>query len=619
VSGRSERVRLPKDGLRQIPVPPFRQQLHVLGELLPHLWPAGAPGLRARTVAAILLILAAKAATVLVPFLFKRAVDALGGGRHASVALVAVAVPVALIAAYGAARILAQLLGELRELVFAPVSHRAVRLVSLKVFRHLHRLSLRFHLERQTGGLTRAVERGTASIDYLSTFLLFNIGPTLIEIALVATILWRIYSASFALVSLATVLAYAGFTIGVTQWRVRFRHEMNDRDAEANAKMVDSLLNYETVKYFANETHEAARYEESKEAFQHAALKSQSTLSLLNIGQGVIISLGLVVVLLMAGSGVASGRMTLGDFVLVNSYLLQLYQPLTQLGSVYRNVKQSLIDVEAMYALLRAPAEVADRPGAKDLAVTRGAVAFEHVDFAYDARRAILKDVSFEVPPGKTLAIVGATGSGKSTVARLLFRFYDVGAGAIRIDGQDLRDVTQDSVRRAIGVVPQDTVLFNDTILYNIAYGRPEASLAEIEEAARLAHIHDFIRSLPEGYESRVGERGLKLSGGEKQRVAIARVILKRPRILIFDEATSALDTHTEREIQASLREVSAERTTLVIAHRLSTIVDADEILVLEAGRVVERGRHGELLRQGGAYASLWQRQLQAATRPVPV
>ncbi|HVJ54124.1 MAG TPA: ABC transporter ATP-binding protein/permease [Aliidongia sp.] len=577
---------------------------------MPLLWPRGRPKLKLRVAAALALVVTAKLVNITLPMLYKQAVDILSG--HAGAVTI---VPVALIVAYGLARVGAQTAGELRELVFSRVAQRAIRLIALDVFRHLHALSLRFHLERQTGGLSRAVERGTTGIEYLLGFTLFNILPTLFEIALVSAVLWRLYSISFAAVTLATILCYIGFTIGVTQWRVRFRREMNERDSDANTKAIDSLLNYETVKYFANEAYEAHRFDTAKRAYEQAALRSQKTLSLLNIGQGFIIAAGLVAVMVMAGAGVAAGNMTVGDFVLVNSYLLQLYAPLNILGMVYRNVKQSLTDVEAMYRLLAEPAEVEDAPGAATLAVAGGHIRFDRVSFAYDPRRPILDDISFDVAPGHTVALVGPSGGGKSTIARLLFRFYDVGAGAVTIDGQDLRAVTQDSLRRAIGMVPQDTVLFNDTIYYNIAYGRPDARPDEVEAAARLAQIHEFVLSLPDGYRTRVGERGLKLSGGEKQRVAIARVILKHPRILVFDEATSALDSHTEQEIQASLRTVSAERSTLVIAHRLSTVIDADEILVLAAGRIVERGRHEALLRLGGAYAALWKRQRRAAER----
>ena len=437
--------------------------------------------------------------------------------------------------------------------------------------------------------------------------------PTLFEIVIVSAILWRLYNWTFAAVTLGTIVSYIAFTFIVTDWRVRFRREMNERNSEANTKSVDSLLNYETVKYFANEEHEAQRYDRALHAYERAAVKSETTLALLNVGQGMIIATGLIGIMLLAADGVAAGTMTVGDFVLVNTYLIQLYTPLNFLGMVYRNIKQSLTDLEQLLALVKIPPEIEDRPGAPALTVQHGAVVFRQVYFRYDPRREILGDVDFAVPPGGSVAIVGPSGAGKSTIARLLFRFYDVDAGAIVIDAQDIREVTQESLRRAIGVVPQDTVLFNDTIFYNIAYGRPGASRAEIEEAARLAHIHDFIAALPDGYQTMVGERGLKLSGGEKQRVAIARVVLKAPRILIFDEATSALDTKTEREIQASLAEVAAGHTVLMIAHRLSTVVDADQILVLEAGHIVERGDHRELLARGGVYAAMWARQQEAA------
>jgi len=585
-------------------------ELKALSGLFPYLWPRESWELRTRVLVSIALLVAAKGINVTVPMLYKRAVDALTPG-HAAIVIV----PVALILAYGVARVSAQLFTELRDAVFAKVEQNAVRRVALATFRHLHALSLRFHLERQTGGLSRAIERGIRGTEFLLSYLLFNFVPTMFEILLVCGILWRLYSASFALVTLVTILAYVGFTFSVTDWRIKFRREMNARDSEANTKAIDSLLNFETVKYFANEEHEARRFDQALQAYERAAVKSQTTLSALNIGQGVIIASGLVGVMLLAGAGVAQGSMTIGDFVLVNSYLVQLYAPLNVLGMVYRNIKQSLTDLESMFRLLRVPSEIADKPGAPALIARRGEIVFDRVSFRYDPRRAILREVSFRVPPGATVAVVGPSGAGKSTIARLLFRFYDVDEGAIRIDGEDIREVTQDSLRRAIGVVPQDTVLFNDSIRYNIAYGWPGASQEEIEEAARLARIHDFIAALPDGYKSPVGERGLKLSGGEKQRVAIARVILKAPRILIFDEATSALDTKTEREIQASLEEVSVERTTLVIAHRLSTVVGADEILVLDDGRIVERGNHASLLARDGFYAAMWARQQEAQER----
>jgi ATP-binding cassette, subfamily B, heavy metal transporter len=584
--------------------------LRALKGLGPYLWPRDSVELRVRVVVALALLIAGKLVNITVPLLYKQAVDALSGAGAAGAVI---AVPVGVILAYGLARVMAQGFNQLRDGVFAKVAQRAVRRIALSAFRHIHSLSLRFHLERRTGGLARAIERGIAGIEFLLSFMLFNVIPTLFEIIVVSAILWRLYNWQFAAVTLATIVVYIAFTFIVTDWRLRFRREMNERNTEANTKSVDSLLNYETVKYFANEEHEAQRYDRALQAYERAAVKSETTLALLNIGQGTIIAGGLIGIMLLAGQGVAAGAMTVGDFVLVNTYLIQLYQPLNFLGMVYRNIKQSLTDLEQMMSLLKIQPEVEDRPGAPALAVKRGMVAFRHVDFRYDPRREILRDVDFTVPPGASVAIVGPSGAGKSTIARLLFRFYDVTDGAIEIDGQDIRDVTQDSLRRAIGVVPQDTVLFNDTIYYNIAYGRPGASRAEIEEAARLAHIHNFIAALPDGYETMVGERGLKLSGGEKQRVAIARVILKAPKILIFDEATSALDTKTEREIQASLAEVAAGHTTLAIAHRLSTVVDADQILVLDQGRIVERGTHRELLARGDVYAEMWARQQEAA------
>jgi len=586
------------------------QGLRALKGLGPYLWPRDSLELRARVVLALALLIAGKLVNIAIPFFYKDAVDALSVKSPG-----AIAVPIAVILAYGAARVLSQGFNELRNAVFAKVGQRAVRQIALAAFRHIHSLSLRFHLERRTGGLARAVERGTAGIEFLLSFMLFNIVPTVFEIVVVCGILWRLYSWAFAAVTLATIVTYIGFTFLMTDWRIRFRREMNTRNSEANTKSVDSLLNFETVKYFANEAHEAERYDRALSAYERAAVRSETTLALLNVGQGVIIAGGLIGVMTLAAEGVAAGRMTVGDFVLVNAYLLQLYIPLNFLGVVYRNIKQSLTDLEQMMALLKIIPDIEDRPGAPALLVPQGTLTFRHVDFRYDPRRAILGDVDFAVPPGATLAVVGPSGAGKSTIARLLFRFYDVDDGAIEIDGQDIREVTQDSLRRAIGVVPQDTVLFNDTIYYNIAYGRPGAGRAEIEAAARRAHIHDFIAGLPDGYETVVGERGLKLSGGEKQRVAIARVVLKAPKILIFDEATSALDTKTEREIQASLAEVAADHTTLVIAHRLSTVVDADQILVLDGGHIVERGHHRELLARGGVYAAMWARQQEAAAR----
>lgn len=585
----------------------------------PYIWPRDSVETRVRVVLAMLLLIGAKVANVYVPIFYKHAVDALtpasAGGTVGPGA--AVTVPLGLIVAYGLARVTSLVFAELRDAVFATVAQRTIRRVALSVFRHLHALSLRFHLERQTGGLTRSLERGTRAIESLLRYTLFSIVPTLVEIALVCAILWKLFSVWFALATFVTVMGYILYTFFVSEWRIKFRRLMNDTDSKANTKAIDSLLNYETVKYFGNEEHEARRYDGALQSYEKAAVRSQQSLSLLNVGQSAIISLGLAAVMGMAAKGIVDGSMSLGDFVLVNTYLLQLYQPLNFFGVVYREIKQSLIDIESMVTLLAVDREVADGPDAKPLAIDGAELRFEGVEFGYDPRRAILKDVSFTVPAGRTVAIVGPSGAGKSTISRLLFRFYDVNGGRVLIDGQDIRGVTQASLRASIGIVPQDTVLFNDTVFYNIAYGRPGASPAEVERAARLAHIHDFIMALPDGYQTTVGERGLKLSGGEKQRVAIARTILKDPAILLFDEATSALDTHTEREIQANLREVSRGRTTLVIAHRLSTVIDADEILVLEAGRVIERGHHSDLLAARGAYAALWARQQEASQAAV--
>ncbi len=594
-----------KDGVPKLGLRRSWAVLRVVGR---HLWPEGETALRCRVVVAMGLLVAAKVTNVYVPVLYKHAVDALGEPTAQ-----AVAVPVVLILAYGVARILAQAFGELRDAIFAPVSQRAIRNIALEVFHHLHALSLRFHLERQTGGLSRVIERGTNGMEFLIRFTTFNILPTLFEICLVGVVLWSLYDWRFSAVTLAAVGGYVAFSVILSEWRIKFVRRMNDADTEANAKAIDSLLNYETVKYFGNETHEARRFDVGRRRYEQAAIRSSRTLSLLNVGQGAIISCGLVAVMVMAGYGVRAGTMTLGDFVAVNAFLIQLYQPLNMLGFAYREIRNALVNMEKMFGLLGVPPEIADKPGAPALKVTGGEIVFDHVDFHYEKARPILHDVSFRVAPGDTVAIVGSSGAGKSTVSRILFRFYDVAGGGVRIDGQDIRDVTQASLRQAIGVVPQDTVLFNDTIYYNICYGRPDCTREEVEQAARLARIHDFIIALPQGYDSTVGERGLKLSGGEKQRVAIARTILKNPSILLFDEATSALDTRTEQEIQRSLEEVSRGRTTVVIAHRLSTIINADEIVVLDRGRVAERGRHGELLARNGLYADMWRRQQEAA------
>lgn len=565
--------------------------------------------MRGRVVLAILFLIVAKVANVVVPLLYKEAIDILSGDAAAVIVL-----PLGLLFAYGLLRILTLAFGELRDAVFAKVAQRAVRTVALNTFRHLHGLSLRFHLDRLTGGLNRAIERGTKGIEFLLSFVIFNVVPTFIEIFFVCGILWALFDIRFAAITFVTIVGYAAFTIFITEWRTKYRRIMNKTDSEANTKAVDSLLNYETVKYFGNEEHEANRFDSSLQRYETAAVKSKTSLSILNVGQAAVISTGITLVMILAGRGIVEGTMTIGDFVLVNTYLIQLYMPLNFLGSVYREIKQSLTDMESMFRLLRVDPQIEDKPGAPSLAVTRGVVRFEHVEFDYDSRRKILKDITFMVPEGRTVAIVGSSGAGKSTLSRLLFRFYDVDRGRITIDDQDIRDVTQSSLRASIGVVPQDTVLFNDTIFYNIAYGRPGATREEVEEAARLAQIDRFIQSLPDGFQTRVGERGLKLSGGERQRVAIARTILKHPKILLFDEATSALDSHTEKEIQQSLRAVSKNRTTLVITHRLTTVIDADEILVLEDGKIVERGRHEALLEANGRYAAMWARQMESAS-----
>jgi ATP-binding cassette subfamily B protein len=589
--------------------PPAPSHRNALVSILPYLWPRGETELKLRVVISVICLVLAKAANVLVPIAYARAVDALAPKEGVGAML---AIPVALIIGYGLLRVMSSALAELRNAVFAKVQARAARRVALRVFEHLHALSLRFHMDRATGGLSRVIERGTRGITIALNFLLFNIIPTIVEILLVAAILWWMFAVSFALTVLLTIVTYIAFTLIFTNWRLRFRRAMNAMDEEANTKAIDSLLNYETVKYFNNERHEGRRYDESLARYERAYIKSETTLNMLNAGQAMIMAAGLTIVMLLAGDGIAKRTMTVGDFVMVNAYLIQLYLPLNILGFAYREIRQGLTDMEQMFSLLDVPAEVRDAPGAPPLPAGPGEVRFEAVRFHYRPDREILKGVSFTVPPGKMLAIVGPTGAGKSTISRLLFRFYDATGGAVRVDGVDVREVTQDSLRQAIGVVPQDTVLFNDTIAYNIAYGRPGASQEEIEAAAKLAQVHDFVMRLPDGYRTRVGERGLKLSGGEKQRVAIARTILKDPRLLILDEATSALDTRTEQEIQSALRGVAQGRTTLIIAHRLSTVVEADEIIVLDEGRIVERGTHAELIAKDALYAEMWRRQSEA-------
>ena len=577
-----------------------RADWRTVGLLLPYLLE-----FKGRVVLAISLLVLAKFANVAVPLALKQIIDALDKSH------VVLMLPIFLIVGYGLLRLFSTLFGELRDAVFAKVTQRAIRRVALQVFEHLHSLSLRFHLDRQTGGVSRDIERGTRGIGFLLNFMLFNILPTLLEIGLVAAILFSKYNVWFAVITFITLIIYIIFTLFITEWRMVMRRTMNDLDSRANTRAIDSLLNYETVKYFGNERYEALRYDDNMQHWETAAVRNQTSLALLNAGQSVIIAIGITALMLLAADGVVNGTMTLGDLVLVNVFMLQLYMPLHFLGFVYREIRHALADIEKMFRLLHEHREIADAPDAKVLQVGRAAVNFEQVSFGYAHDRQILFDVSFIIPAGHTVAVVGSSGAGKSTLSRLLFRFYDIGQGGIRINGQDIRNVTQASLRAAIGIVPQDTVLFNDTIYYNIAYGRPEASREEVVSAAQAAHIHTFIESLPMGYQSAVGERGLKLSGGEKQRVAIARAILKNPAILIFDEATSALDSKSEKAIQAELRMIAKDRTTLIIAHRLSTVVHADQILVMDKGKIVERGTHRELLSQDKQYAQMWNLQKQ--------
>ena len=572
--------------------------------LMPYLWPAKNWNIKARVIAALGCLALAKIATVMVPVFYKDAVDLISQDQNFVMSAL-----FGILVAYAIARIAQQGFAELREFFFARVGQRAIRKVALKTFRHLHSLSLRFHLDRQTGGLSRAIERGIKGIEFLLNFMLFNILPTLAEIALVCVILWVVFDFWYAFVVFITVGIYIVFTFAVTEWRMKFRRRMNDMDSKANTRAIDSLLNYETVKYFGNEEHEAARFDRALRRYENAAVKSKTTLSLVNIGQGFIISIGLTLVMAMAGLDIESKNMTVGGFVMVNTYLLQLFIPLNFLGFVYREIRQSLTDMEAMFRLLDEKMEIHDSTVATVFETSGANLRFKDVHFSYKRERNILQGISFSVDRGKTVAIVGSSGAGKSTIARLLFRFYDVSSGKIEIDGRDIRDITQKNLRDIIGIVPQDAVLFNDSIYYNIAYGKPGASPTEVENAARSASIHDFIMTLPGAYNTAVGERGLKLSGGEKQRIAIARTILKQPDIYLFDEATSALDSHTEKKIQASLNEISKNHATLIIAHRLSTIIEADKIIVLDNGTIAESGNHSQLLSEKGIYWEMWEKQ----------
>ncbi|MBP9047812.1 MAG: ABC transporter ATP-binding protein/permease [Tabrizicola sp.] len=584
--------------------------LTTLRRVAPYLWPDGQAWVKRRVIVALLFLLAAKLVSVSTPYVYKLAVDNLsneaGTDPRALIGLGAVG----LVVAYGLARLGAVVFGELRDAVFVRVGQRAIRRLAIETFTHIHQLSLRYHITRKTGGLSRIVERGVKGVDFLLRFMLFSIGPLVLELTMVAGIFAFVFGWQYAAVVIVTIALYVTFTFKVTEWRVKLRREMNDQDTDANQKAIDSLLNFETVKYFNAEAREADRYDGAMRQYESAAVKTGLSLSFLNMGQAALITTGLVIVMAMSALGVQAGKLTVGDFVMVNAYMIQITMPLNFLGTVYREIRQALVDMGEMFALLGLPAEINDAPDAQPLQVRAGEIAFDNVHFSYEPAREILKGVSFTLKPGQKLALVGHSGSGKSTIGRLLFRFYDVTTGAVRIDGQDLRDVTQTSLHAQIGVVPQDPVLFNDTIRYNIAYGKANATEAEIITAAKAARIHDFVIRLPEGYETKVGERGLKLSGGEKQRVGIARTLLKNPPILILDEATSALDTQTERSIQESLAEMGQGRSVITIAHRLSTIADADQILVLDEGRVIERGTHDELLDLGGVYAAMWQRQV---------
>tara|TARA_R110002124_G_scaffold11597_3_gene55160 strand:+ start:12663 stop:14504 length:1842 start_codon:yes stop_codon:yes gene_type:complete len=597
---------MPPNGAAKSDVP--RNGMLIVRRVMPYLWPSDAPWVRRRVMWSLAILLLSKLIAVGTPFLYKAAVDALAGEGDSAAWLLSFGA-VALTVVYGLARVMSNGFQQLRDAIFARVGQRALRQVATETFAHMHRLSMRYHITRKTGGLSRIIERGVKGVDFLLRFLLFSIGPLVLELLMVAVVLWWVFDIWYLVVVVGVVWAYTAFTFRVTEWRVKLRKEMNDQDTDANQKAIDSLLNFETVKYFGAEAREASRYDTAMEKYESASLKTQYSLAFLNFGQTFLITGGLVAVMVMAAIGVQNGTLTVGDFVMVNAYMIQITMPLNFLGTVYREIRQALVDMGEMFDLLEQPSEVRDKSGAPALAVTGGAVELDDVHFAYNPDRDILKGVSLRVEPGQKVAIVGPSGSGKSTIGRLLFRFYDVTGGAIRIDGQDLRDVTQDSLHAEIGVVPQDTVLFNDTVGYNIAYGKDGATQEEIEAAARSAQIHDFIASLPEGYETRVGERGLKLSGGEKQRVGIARTLLKNPPILLLDEATSALDTETERGIQQALARAGEGRTVLTIAHRLSTIADADRIVVLEAGRIVEEGTHTDLLKRGGRYAGLWARQ----------